>query len=232
MNRLNGIVFLILMAPTILTSIYSYRNTESMIAEDVNNALELALAEMPSDVVSADTIRCYRSHLTISELKDTACIAMRTTHKDGREVTEMIAEANCDFTTIYMMSDQRASGIMLFIGAMWILGSIWRSKRQRPELAAQGVSYGGIVFMGDRFTTTSGENINLTPMQHSLLEMFINSASHTLSKQEICDRLWPKKPDASDTLYTLIKRIKPVIETNSDLRIESDRGKSYSLKLK
>ena len=69
-------------------------------------------------------------------------------------------------------------------------------------------------------------------MQHTLLEMFINSESHSLDKQEICDRLWPKKPDASDTLYTLIKRVKPIIEANSDLKIKSDRGKSYSLELK
>ena len=53
-----------------------------------------------------------------------------------------------------------------------------------------------------------------------------------VGKQEICDRLWPKKPDANDTLYTLIKRIKPIIEAHSTLKIESDRGKSYSLKIK
>lgn len=80
--------------------------------------------------------------------------------------------------------------------------------------------------------TAEGEQIRLTPMQHSLLEMFMTSEKHSLSKQEICNRLWPKKPDASDTLYTLVRRIKPVIEANSKLKIESDRGKSYSLKLK
>ena len=50
--------------------------------------------------------------------------------------------------------------------------------------------------------------------------------------QEICDHLWPKKPDATDTLYTLIKRVKPIIEANSNLKIESDRGKSYTLEIK
>ena len=33
----------------------------------------------------------------------------------------------------------------------------------------------------------------------------------------------------SETLYTLIRRIKPVIEQNSNLMIESERGKSYRL---
>ena len=60
----------------------------------------------------------------------------------------------------------------------------------------------------------------------------MNAEGHTLSKQEICSRLWPGKPDASATLYTLVKRIKPVIEANSQLRIESDRGRSYSLRIK
>ena len=42
----------------------------------------------------------------------------------------------------------------------------------------------------------------------------------------------PKKPDATDTLYTLIRRLKPVIEQHSDLKIESDRSKSYRLEIR
>ena len=97
---------------------------------------------------------------------------------------------------------------------------------------SQGRSYGGIVFHNDTFMTQMGERIRLTPMQHSLLEMFMTNDTHTLSKQDICERLWPKKPDASDTLYTLIRRIKPIVEANSRLKIESDRGRNYSLRLK
>lgn len=37
---------------------------------------------------------------------------------------------------------------------------------------------------------------------------------------------------AAPKIYTLIRRIKPIIEANSMLKIESDRGKSYSLKIK
>lgn len=39
-----------------------------------------------------------------------------------------------------------------------------------------------------------------------------------------------KKPDASDTLYTLVRRIKPIIEQHGNLHIESDRGRAYVLK--
>ncbi len=214
------------------SSINSYRRTEYMIAQDVNQALEQVLAKMPDNVVTTDTIRCYRNCLTIAELKDTAGIAMRTVRRDGRLETKLVAEANCGFVATFMLSDQKASGSLLVVGMLWLLGSLWYVKRKKPELIAQGLSYGGIVLNNDKFMTKSGEQIHLTPMQHSLLEMFMTADTHTLSKQEICDRLWPKKPDANDTLYTLIKRIKPIIEANSMLKIESDRGKSYSLKIK
>ena len=232
MKILPYIGFCFLMLCALCTGINSYNRTKGMIAQDVNRALEQVLAKMPDNVVTTDTIRCYRNCLTIAELKDTAGIAMRTVRRDGRWETKMVTEANCNFATTFMMSDQKASGSLLFIGILWLLGSLWYVRRNKPELIVQGLAYGGIVFHDDKFMTVSGEEIRLTPMQHSLLEMFITTDSHTLSKQEICDQLWPKKPDASDTLYTLIKRIKPIIETHSTLKIESDRGKSYSLKIK
>ena len=232
MKNLPYIVFSFLMLCALCTSISSYHRTEYMIAQDVNQALKQVLVKMPDNVVTTDTIRCYRNCLTIAELKDTAGIAMRTVRRDGRLETKLVAEANCSFATTFMMSDQKASGSILFVGMLWLLGSLWYVRRNRPELIVQGLSYGGLVYNNDKFMTQSGEQIHLTPMQHSLLKMFITAETHTLSKQEICDRLWPKKPDANDTLYTLIKRIKPIVETHSTLKIESDRGKSYSLKIR
>lgn len=232
MKILPYIVFSFLMLCALCTGINSYHRTEYMIAQDVNQALKQVLLKMPDNVVTTDTIRCYRNYLTIAELKDTAGIAMRTVRRGGRWETKLVAEANCNFATTFMMSDQKASSSLLFIGMLWLLSSLWYVRRNKPELIVQGLAYGGIVFHDDKFMTISGEEIRLTPMQHSLLEMFITTDSHTLSKQEICDRLWPKKPNASDTLYTLIRRIKPIIETHSMLKIESDRGKSYSLKIR
>lgn len=232
MKNLLYIVFSFLMLCALCTSINSYRRTEYMIAQDVDQALKQVLVKMPDNVVTTDTIRCYRNCLTIAELKDTAGIAMRTVRRGGRWETKMVAEANCDFMTVFMLSDQRASGVLLFVGIVWIMGSLWYMRRFKSELLLEGISYGGLVYANDKFMTSNDEQIRLTPMQHTLLEMFMNSEDHSLSKQEICDRLWPKKPDASDTLYTLIRRIKPIIETHSTLKIESDRGKSYSLKLR
>lgn len=232
MKKLPILIFLFIMASAFCSSMYSYQSTSGRIEADVNNALKLTLAEMQCDVVSADTIRCYRNYLTIAELKDTACISMRTVRRGERQETEMVAEANCDFMTVFMLSDQRASGVLLFAGILWIIGSLWYMRRFKPEVLVEGLRYGGLIYTNEKFMTAKGEQIRLTPMQHTLLEMFMNSENHCLSKQEICDRLWPKKPDASDTLYTLIKRMKPIIEEHSNLKIESDRGKSYTLKLK
>ena len=232
MKKLPILIFLFIMASAFCSSMYSYQSASDRIEVDVNNALKLTLAEMQCDVVSADTIRCYRNYLTIAELKDTACIAMRTVRRGERQDTEMVAEANCDFMTVFMLSDQRASGVLLFAGILWIMGSLWYMRRFKPEVLVEGLRYGGLIYTNEKFMTSKGEQIRLTPMQYTLLEMFMNSENHCLSKQEICDRLWPKKPDASDTLYTLIKRMKPIIEEHSNLKIESDRCKSYTLKLK
>ena len=232
MKKLPFVIFVFIMLCALCSSISSYKSTVNGITRDVNNALKLTFAEMPTDVINADTIRCYRSHLTIAELKNTACIAMTSVRRDGRQETQMVAQANCDVLTILMLSDQRASGALLFAGILWMVGSLWYMRRFKPEMFAEALSYGGIVFANDKFITAKGEPIHFTPMQHSLMEMFMMTESHSLSKQEICDRLWPKKPDASDTLYTLIKRVKPILEANSNLKIESDRGKSYILKIK
>ena len=52
-----------------------------------------------------------------------------------------------------------------------------------------------------------------------------------LSVDEICDRLWPGKENAKETLYTLVRRVKPIIEKNSNVRLLSDKGGYYSLKI-
>ena len=84
MKKLPILIFLFLLVCAFSSSMCSYRSASDRIETDINNALELTLAEMQCDVVSADTIRCYRNYLTIAELKDTACIAMRTVRRGER----------------------------------------------------------------------------------------------------------------------------------------------------
>ena len=42
----------------------------------------------------------------------------------------------------------------------------------------------------------------------------------------------PRNLEMKEALYTLIRRLKPIIEQHSDLKIEADRGKAYELKMK
>lgn len=71
--------------------------------------------------------------------------------------------------------------------------------------------------------------VKFTPMQHQLMTLFFLAPDHRLTKEQICDALWPKKDDASETLYTLIRRLKTVLEAQSHLHILSDRSKAYQL---
>ncbi len=107
-------------------------------------------------------------------------------------------------------------------------------QNHEPLPVILGNGFGGLSYSEaeGRFYAADGSLMRLTPMQHQLMEMFFHSPSHSLSKAEICEALWPKKPDASDTLYTLIRRLKPVIEQHSNLKIESDRSKAYRLTVK
>ena len=110
---------------------------------------------------------------------------------------------------------------------LWGLYCFWHYRKQVPLVAFGGLAYSEVE---GRFYDAMGKQVRLTPMQQQLMEMFFRSESHQLSKTEICDALWPKKDDANDTLYTLIRRLKPIIEEHSELKIESDRGRAYELK--
>ena len=84
----------------------------------------------------------------------------------------------------------------------------------------------------DSFYNEQQEKLKLTPMQYTLMEMFYLSSSHLLFKSDICQSLWPGKDNADETLYTLIRRLKPIVEDNSNLRITTDRGRAYGLEIK
>lgn len=61
------------------------------------------------------------------------------------------------------------------------------------------------------------------------MEMFRNAPEHTLTKEEICKALWPKKEKPEDTLYTFISRLKTSLRKQSDLQIINRRGREYAL---
>ena len=207
-----------------LTSFSSYKSTCIMVNNDMDRALALALEEQKSDVISQDTIRTFNNHLQIAELRGKATLAV-----DARG-QKFKAYAQCSEATILSLSDQRPASVLWMITIGWSVFCFYRIKRFEPLLAGM-THFGGLRFSESEslFYAEDGHQVQLTPMQHQLMEMFFKSPSHLLTKTEICDALWPKKPDASETLYTLIRRLKPVIEQNSTLKIESNRGKAYRL---
>lgn len=103
------------------------------------------------------------------------------------------------------------------------------SARDYNDLAG---NYGGIRYNSEtaRFTDIHGNIIPFTPMQNQLMEMFYRASGYTLPHRTICQQLWPKKDDASETLYALIRRLKVVLARHSTLTIEVDRGRGYTLK--
>ena len=221
------IVLFVLIVASCATSLGSYRATERLVADDMSQALSSALAQQQSDVITQDTIRTFNSNLQIAELRGKATIAVDT---KGREFR---AYARCSEATIFSLSDQRLTAVLWSMTLLWAAFCFYRRRHEMLQMAGM-LQYGGLCFAEAEgtFYDAKGQRIKLTPMQQQLMEMFFRSEAHQLTKTEICDALWPKKLDASETLYTLIRRLKPVVEQHSNLKIESDRGRAYELTIK
>ncbi len=221
------IVLFIMIVASCATSLVSYHATERQVADDMSQALSSALAKQQSNVITQDTIQSFNSHLQIAELRGKATIAVDT---HGREFK---AYARCSEATIFSLSDQRPTMFLWIMTLLWATFCFYRRRKDVMQFAGM-LQYGGLCYAeaDGAFYDVQGQRIKLTPMQQQLMEMFFRSDAHQLTKTEICDALWPKKPDASETLYTLIRRLRPIIEEHSDLKIESDRGKTYGLTIR
>ena len=113
---------------------------------------------------------------------------------------------------------------------LWGAFSVLRMRKHCAD-AARCSRLGGLRFDAslNAFYNPADEEVRFTPMQHELMRMFFNADGHKLSKAEICETLWPGKDDASETLYTLVRRLKRIVEQNSRLKIEAERGRAYKL---
>jgi hypothetical protein len=219
-QRLPIVVLFALILTSSLFSLNSYRTTEAIVTEDMNQALAKALDEQQSEVISADTIRVFNNYLQTEDLKGKAVLALDT--EKGFQPRPQVSTA-----TILALSDQRPSMVLWSVALLWGVYCLYQQRR-RMNLGL----FGGLALQEGRFVDAKGREVRLTPMQQQLMEMLWQSPTHQLSKTEICDALWPKKEDASETLYTLVRRLKPIIEEHSDLKIEADRGRAYGLKVR
>ena len=219
-QRLPIVVLFALIVASSLFSLNSYRTTEVMVTEEMNLALAKALEEQQSEVISADTIRVFNNYLQTEDLKGKAVLALDT--EKGFQPRPQVSTA-----TILALSDQRPSMVLWSMVVLWGMYCLYQHRRRM----AMGM-FGGLTLQEGNFVDAKGCVVRLTPMQQQLMEMLWQSPSHKLSKTEICDALWPKKEDASETLYTLVRRLKPIIEEHSNLKIEVDRGRAYGLTIR
>ena len=232
MKKLPILIFLLLCLTAMATSCGSYRKAERNIENDLKQALAKTINEKGMETMRQDSIRAYRSiartegemmtiavgdetlrrHLRNPQLGEMAFITYTVRCERGGWKVTLDTEAKCSAVMIWSLSDQRLSA-WLAVMALLSLALSFRGRRQSQPITM------------DSFSAT-----HLTPMQRQLMEMSVASGSHRLSKHEIRDALWPKKDDASETLYALISRLKRELDKTSSFDIISDRGRAYILK--
>ena len=226
-SRYSVLILLALIVASAMTGYHSFSTTRQLVTQDMSHALARALEQQQTHVISADTVRVFNNYLQLDELRGKAVLAVDTRQRGFR------CYAKCSAATIFSMSDQRPATALWVMAVLWGFFCLLRHRKMafQPVGAAH---FGGLHFSESdgRFYDVRGEQVKLTPMQQQLMEMFFRSPSHLLTKTEICEALWPKKDDANETLYTLIRRLKIVIEARSDLKIEAERGRAYELKIK
>lgn len=148
------------------------------------------------------------------------------------EILALKGYARLSVASILGMSDQRIPAACMISAFLWAMLS-WLYLRKKQEGSEAVTGFGGLVYseVDQRFYTAAHTPIRFTPMQQQLMLLFWNAPSHSLTKEDICAALWPKKEDANDTLYTLIRRLKPIVEEHTNLKIVADRGRNYSLEI-
>lgn len=152
--------------------------------------------------------------------------------KHAGETLALKGYARLSVASILGMSDQRIPAACMISAFLWAMLS-WLYLRKKQEGSEAVTGFGGLVYseVDQRFYTAAHTPIRFTPMQQQLMLLFWNAPSHSLTKEDICAVLWPKKEDANDTLYTLIRRLKPIVEEHTNLKIVADRGRNYSLEI-
>lgn len=256
MRKLSFTACFALLILTILASLHSYRTAVADMTHDLDQALMLTMEMKTAEYITPDTVRTYRSLIKNPVLRQCATLSYclpderRTSvcsrkmlWKQGRQRYYLRGYANCSMATVLSLSDQR---LPLMLSLLTVLSfftaflPLARRRQASPALVTtDGTAatpdnmpiIGGLVYSSDTHDFFyNGKPIHFTPMQRQLMELFYESDRHTLTKQEICDALWPRKDNASETLYTLIKRLKQTLADNGcQLQITSDRGRAYQL---
>ena len=235
-------VLFLLLAPSLYMSLRSYEQTRQELLSDMNQALAKTLEQQRSAEITPDTIQNYLAHLQVPVLREHSFVYYTMDGHGEHLCSDSLRWSDghgtsCDFQSfasvtplsIWLMSDQRLAGLFLLLTAAW---GLYTAIRFRRGLMPAGVHVGRLTLADGKFYNEQRQRVRLTPMQEQVLTMFFMADGNTLAKQDICDALWPKKPDASETLYTLIKRLRPIVEEQGALQISSQRVGEYSLQVR
>lgn len=234
MRKLPLIVFFILLVMTVISSVASYDRAQRCLDADLIQALSLTIKDRGYERMKQDSIKAYRlltssspavegkvltiddpifqQHIKTEALRSKAFIAYHITPDDDDFEVRMEGRADCSVTFVWSLSDQRLS---LLFGLGTLLSLLLSIKKRKAAAVERPVM-----------------PLHLTPMQEQLMEMFMKAPGHRLTKQEICDALWPNKDNAAETLYTTIRRLRNELHESSDWEITSERGKNYELRKK
>lgn len=234
------VVFVTLLSCSVWAGMHSYRCAEEEMVADMNQALTQTLRHKQEAWITPDTIRDYRSNLRLEVLRrhSLVCYAedvdpktvasSKMTWGRGAFRVAFRGYANCSVASVLSLSDQRMPLSLFALSLLWLAGSLMWTRRRVVAIAG---GFGGLRLdeASQTFYDEHQEPVHFTAMQRQLMLMFFADEHHSLRKEDICQALWPKKPDASDTLYTLIRRLKPVLDKNSNLTITTERGGKYQL---
>lgn len=236
------IIFLFLLSSSVLSSIHSYRCAREDIEADLNRALTLTLRHKKDLYITPDTIRTYRSYITLDRVRNSAFLTYsRPDEKPvslssrsmicrvGNESLSFRGRADCSMATVFFLSDQRPALLLMLLCLMWTLANGICRHRKAPLPLLQpeiGTRFGGLRLDSGNgcFLDENNDVLHFTPMQRRLMQLFFSAQEHRLSKKQICQVLWPKKDHAEETLYTLIRRLRPILKEHSRLEIKSFSG--------
>lgn len=214
-NKISSFVVVLLFLSAIFSGERSYKNARHYIIRDLNNAMSATLATMQSNTITPDTVALLRENLTLSVLKDSAYIAYCLPGDKPNGIcsdtmmldrSEVRSYADVSFASVFGIADKRMPAAFTLLALFWMLGTMMLTKKNQDLVFAQ-----------------------LTPMQRQLADMFLSAPGGELSKDDICNALWPNKPQPEETLYSLIRHLKTALD-GSEYEIETRRGFGYRLK--
>lgn len=144
---------------------------------------------------------------------------------------------NYSASDVLALTDKKTPLLLLLLALLAGCLSWFLMRRKQAETPVQKenlIAFGNLTFSCDKacFYKEDQEKLRLTPQQYKIMEMFYLTSSHILARTDICEALWPGKENADETLNTLIRRLRPLIEENSNLKITTDRGRAYQLEIK